>query len=136
MRKLKSILMVDDDNSTNFLHELILKNAGCTEHFHFSLNGEEALNYLRQQYQSKGTLPEIIFLDINMPVMNGWEFLEEFALLPAEIRQSVKVVMLTTSVNPDDEERAISIPWVKAFRNKPVSESMIQEIAETCLQDY
>ena len=133
MKKLKSILMVDDDRSTNFLHELILKNAGCTEHFHFALNGQEALDYLRKQYQSKAVLPEVIFLDINMPVMNGWEFLEEFALLPKEIQKAAGVVMLTTSMNPADEEKATSIPFVKAFRNKPVSESMIQEIAEKYL---
>jgi len=133
MKKLKSILMVDDDRSTNFLHELILKNAGCTEHFHFALNGQEALDYLRKQYESKAVLPEVIFLDINMPVMNGWEFLEEFALLHSEIQQSSAVVMLTTSMNPADEEKATSIPFVKAFRNKPVSESMIQEIAEKYL---
>ncbi len=133
MKKLKSILLVDDDVSTNFLHELIIKNAGCTEHFHFALNGQEALDYLHKQYDSKATLPEILFLDINMPVMNGWEFLEEFALLPNEIKQTVAVVMLTTSVNPDDEDKATALPFVKAFRNKPVSESLIQEIAATYL---
>lgn len=133
MKKLKSILLVDDDNSTNFLHELILKSTGCTEQYHFALNGQEALDYLHQQYDAKATLPEIILLDINMPVMNGWEFLEEFALLPSEIQQSSAVVMLTTSMNPADEEKATSIPFVKAFKNKPVSETMIQEIAEKYL---
>jgi CheY-like chemotaxis protein len=135
MKKLNSILLVDDDSSTNFLHELILKNAGCTEHFHFTLNGQEALDYLNQQYESGKTLPEIIFLDINMPVMNGWEFLEAFTMLSEEIKRYTRIVMLTTSMNPDDEERAATIPNVKAFRNKPISESLIHEIVEEILNN-
>lgn len=128
MRKLKSILLVDDDPSTNFLHELILKDAACADHFKFVLNGREAIGYLQQQYETSGVLPEIIFLDINMPIMNGWEFLEEFKLLAPEIQKAVVVVMLTTSMNPDDEERAAATGVVKAFRNKPISAEMIKQL--------
>ncbi len=135
MKKLKSILLVDDDSSTNFLHQLILENAGCAEQLHFAFNGKEAIEFLQQQHQTQSLLPELILLDINMPVMNGWEFLDELHKLPQAIQQAVTVVMLTTSMNPDDEEKAKSIHSVKAFRNKPVSAAMIKELTDAYLNN-
>jgi CheY-like chemotaxis protein len=72
--------------------------------------------------------PEIIFLDINMPAMDGWEFLQKYEALPEAHKSSIIVVMLTTSFNPEDELKARKIPAVKEFRNKPLTPALLQDI--------
>jgi CheY-like chemotaxis protein len=78
--------------------------------------------------------PQIIFLDINMPVMNGWEFLEEYEKLPSTFKESIFVIMLTTSVNPMDFENAKDFESVHGYRRKPLTHAMLiklyDEIAE------
>ncbi len=134
-KKLDCILLVDDDFSTNFLNQMILKKAGIAEHVETVLNGKEALEYLTNtgKYEANGTVfprPSLIFLDINMPVMDGWEFLAAYHKLPEYQKGQIVIVMLTASFNPDDETRAGKIPEITGFRNKPLSLKMLADIME------
>lgn len=128
MEKLKSILLVDDDHSTNFYHRLVLRDADLAEQIEVCVNGQLALDYLNETLVSKGPLPEFIFLDINMPVMDGWEFLKAYDQLDDAIKKHCNIVMLTTSINPDDREEGLRQPNVKDFRNKPLTAEMVQEL--------
>lgn len=128
MAKLKTILLVDDDHSTNFYHRLVLHEAGVAERIDVCVNGEAAIEYLTEALKEGAPLPEIIFLDINMPVMDGWEFLKEYDQLPDTVKNNVNIVILTTSINPDDREFAMQQPHVKEFRNKPLSAEMVEEL--------
>lgn len=128
MAKLKTILLVDDDHSTNFYHRLVLHEAGVAERIDVCVNGEAAIEYLTEALKEGAPLPEIIFLDINMPVMDGWEFLKAFDQLPDKIKDKVNIVILTTSINPDDREYAMQQPHVKEFKNKPISAEMVEEL--------
>jgi CheY-like chemotaxis protein len=115
--KLNCILLVDDDEPTNFLNKMAV----------------EALDYLSCAGQpapknKECPSPEIIFLDINMPAMDGWEFLQKYEALPEAHKSSIIVIMLTTSFNPEDELKARKIPSVKEFRNKPLTSSLLQDI--------
>jgi len=128
-RKLGSILLIDDDQSTNFLHEIIIKKSEITDTIYTYQCAEEALEFLREKdLDNKFPQPDLIFLDINMPRMNGWEFLEVYNQLPEEQKGQIVVVMLTTSVNPDDRKRAEALNLVNGFRSKPLSVEMINEI--------
>lgn len=128
-QKLDCILLIDDDESTNYLHRRLLNKMECTQLLEIAEDGTMALNYLSQTPQPNPS-PDLIFLDINMPVMNGWEFLQEYKIL--EKNQPVKpvMVMLTTSLNHDDEQKAKGMAEINEFRNKPLTRDMVAEILQ------
>jgi CheY-like chemotaxis protein len=131
--KLASILLVDDDEFMNFLNSKTIAKAGIAEHVQICFTGEEALDYITRNGKFAGEKrkfiqPDIIFLDVNMPGINGWEFLQEYKLLSQSQKGNIIVVMLTTSLNPDDEELARSIDEIAEFRHKPMTEGMLTEI--------
>src|SRR6185503_20179630 len=100
-QKLNCVLLVDDHEPTNFLNEKYLRQANCAEKIAIAQNGQLALNFITTKIQGEYPRPDLIILDINMPVMDGWEFLEHYAALDNEMKGNVIIVMLTTSRNPD-----------------------------------
>lgn len=140
-KKLNCVLLVDDDPSTNFLHSKLIKSMDITEHIEFVRNGQEALDFLTNSGKYANTRndfpqPQILILDINMPIMNGWEFLEEYAKLQESQKCEVIIMMLTTSYNLDDKAKAENIPYVSSFRNKPLTMEMVNELMEKYFSDY
>jgi CheY-like chemotaxis protein len=125
--KLNTILLIDDNQPTNFFHELVVKKADCAKECIAFQSGIEALEYLKTRVNGDYPQPDLIFLDINMPAMNGWEFLEEYNQLDKNQQGKVVVVMLTTSINPDDKEKASSIVEISGFMNKPLTVEMLNE---------
>lgn len=119
MIKIKSILLVDDDIPTNFLHERLIKD--LTKKVYVARTGLEAIEFLQTTINGHYPSPTVIFLDINMPVMNGWEFLEKYEELPEAQKANTVIIMLTTSLNIDDQLRAKKIPAVEGFVTKPLS---------------
>jgi CheY-like chemotaxis protein len=133
-RKLNRVLLIDDDEPTNFLNRMILEEAGCANDIVIMHNAREALQFLAQtplkQHGNDGAeeTPELIFLDINMPAMDGWEFLEKYNQLQPHQKKSTVVVMLTTSFNPEDELRARTTPCISDFLNKPLTTASLQNV--------
>ncbi len=125
-RKLNCILLIDDDEPTNFLNQMTLEQANCTEHIQVVQSGQQALDFLVNNPH-----PDLIFLDINMPAMDGWEFLEKYRQLPAGQKASIVMIMLTTSLNPDDASRAQTIPEIDGFENKPLRADRLKEVLRT-----
>jgi len=132
-RKLDCILLVDDSNEDNRYHEIIINKMDIANRIDFALNGEEALAYLKKANQVP---PELIFLDINMPRMNGWEFLEQYKHLDAVQKARVVIMILTTSANPDDIQKAKKIEEVTGFETKPLTREMMMGILKEHFQDY
>jgi CheY-like chemotaxis protein len=131
-KKLNCILFIDDDEPTNFLNRMTVEQMDCTRHVVIAQSGEEALDILMGQDNTSAgadcSRPDLIFLDINMPAMDGWEFLEKYGQLPEEKKASIILVMLTTSLNPDDERRASVTPEIAGFENKPLKEPQLQRL--------
>ena len=138
--KLNCVLLVDDDFATNFINKTIIKKTNITEHIQVALNGKEAIDYLCKQgkFESesdKFPQPQLIFLDINMPVMDGWEFIEAYKNLNLENKENIIIVMLSSSFNPADKAKAESIAEIAAFKQKPMSKDSLLEIIQKIFPD-
>ena len=105
----------------------------CTDNVMVAQSGQAALEYLGRGGRPGDEVeahcgPDLIFLDINMPCMNGWEFLEEFRRLNVKGKKEIVVVMLTTSMFPEDRARAAEMPEVSGFENKPLTPEALDRV--------
>ena len=132
MQKLAAILLVDDDPTSNYLNQLLLEELAVADQLLVATNGAEALHILTHVLPPAAAAgPVLVLLDVNMPVMNGIEFLEAYQQLPPDRRQAVVIVMLTTSLHPRDLARIQALP-IAGLVSKPLSEEKIN----TILQEY
>ena len=136
-----AILLVDDDDNDNFFHKRAIKKSGLNCAVDVCNGSIDALDYLQNkgEYAHKGVdfpVPDIIFLDINMPMMNGWEFLDAYAALPEppHAKAKVVIVMLTTSGNPRDKEKASATTLVTEFMPKPLRPEGLVSVVDTYLK--
>tara|TARA_R110000744_G_scaffold318002_2_gene424556 strand:- start:297 stop:710 length:414 start_codon:yes stop_codon:yes gene_type:complete len=128
--KLKCVLLIDDDEANNFLNKRIIEKMDFTEHIKVAKNGNIALDLIKKGIKMEHCMPKLIFLDLNMPVMDGWEFLEEYNKLEFGLKQIIKIVILTTSLNPEERTKAENIKEVSGFINKPLRESFVKQILQ------
>lgn len=112
----KNILLVDDEPISHFINIKVIEMAGIDSDIKTVLNGQEALEYLEE----KAVAPDLIFLDINMPVMDGFGFLRSFKEMEISNKDMVKIIMLTSSVNSADVEKAMTF-GIEAFLAKPLT---------------
>jgi CheY-like chemotaxis protein len=128
-RKLKEILLVDDSEGTNVLNKRILEGMDIVEKVSVAKNGKLALDYLSSENEAGNfPCPDIIFLDIRMPVMDGFQFLDQLHRSEKQVHPGYIVIMLTTSISEIDIERATGYEMVKGYRFKPLTREMVQEI--------
>lgn len=126
MKKLRTILLVDDDIAVNYIHKYVIKKADVVDKVITMMNGQMAIDYLISNESELDAIPELIFLDINMPGMDGWGFLKEYK--ERQIKDKTKIVMLTTSENESDKERAIATGQVEEYITKPLTKEALLEV--------
>ena len=128
MPPLTSVLLVDDDPTTNFLNKLLLQRMAVAEQVLIAENGEQALRTLTQTcHDTDPTCPRLILLDMNMPVLNGLAFLEAYVQLPLAQHPAIVIVMLTTSLHPIDLARAQELS-IASFLNKPLTQEKVTNL--------
>ena len=123
-------MLVDDNRDDNFYHERVIRKSDLANIVISKESGMEALTYLKEPKDNKIAHPDLIFLDINMPGMDGWEFLEEYNNLEKEQQTYIVIVMLTTSQNPDDQAKAKTKNIASDFKTKPLTREMLTEIID------
>lgn len=128
--KLNCILLIDDDEAVNFIHTRVIEKSECANKVAIARNGQEGIEFLTTMVDGKYPKPDLIFLDINMPIMNGWEFLDEYENLEKEQKGRELIVMLTTSLNPDDKAKAQNIANIDNFHSKPLNVEHLKAILE------
>ncbi len=130
MKKLRKTSIVDDDRIYIFgLSKLIEMHDFCQEIQVFN-NGKEALDTFLQDIEAGNELPEVILLDINMPVMDGWEFLDEYVKVKHKIKNKVKIYMVSSSVNLSDLDKAKTYDDIVDYVVKPIKSYDLQKISK------
>ena len=135
MKKLQSVLLVDDDDTVNFFNEFLLNQLEVSEEIVIRENGEQALSYLSDLHGEEREFPDLIFLDINMPVMDGFEFLEAYQEARMQDKTNALIVMLTTSLHPKDVARAETYPFISEYVYKPLTQEKVQQIVGKYFQN-
>lgn len=128
---LDKILCIDDDAITLMLCKMVLSKNSFSNEIATATNGEEALNYFKTLKKTivetpTTKLPQMIFLDLNMPVMGGWEFLDHFSTEEFSDFNSIKTIILSSTVDPADLEKSKKYPMVIDFLSKPISKEMLE----------
>ena len=130
-KKLQKILLVDDSESDNYIHARKIAKADVTDEIIVKYSGIEALDYLcNKNSEEDYPRPQLIFLDINMPGMNGWEFMEAYDQIEEKMKANVVITMLTTSIADSDKELAMKRSDINAYENKPLTEKKLWNILE------
>jgi len=121
-------ILVDDDDLTNLIHDMTLKDAlGEKVLVETFVKPEEALEFIQNTY-TENSDPTILFLDINMPGINGWEFLERYEKFSPAVKSRINIYILSSSVDPRDVRRAEENKNVLGFLSKPLSAENISSI--------
>ncbi len=133
---IKRVFCIDDDQITLTLCDLVIKKAAFADEVLVAKNGKAGLAFFseyfanRKNNNSKDEAPLIIFLDLNMPVMNGWDFLEDYLMKYSDRIPETKVVILSSTVNPEDFSRANQYEIVIDFINKPLTIEGLEELKQ------
>ena len=124
----KNALLIDDNEIDNFINERMITSSGFAEKVIVKNSADNALQFLKDHENDTTALPEIIFLDLNMPVKDGFVFLNDFDALSDAAKNKCKIVVLSSSISPEDINKASTNPYVIKYVNKPLSEKYLEAI--------
>lgn len=126
--KFEHVLLVDDNDIDNFINERMITTTGFAKNVVVKNSAQGALNYLHTVSEKSETPPHVIFLDLNMPVMDGFAFLDEYEKFDEAIKNHCKIIVLSSSISAEDINRASTNRYVLKFINKPLSEKYLNAV--------
>lgn len=129
MYKFSTVMIIDDSEMDNFLNKMILETMHYSEKIITYTNPVHALNYFKEQVnasQDMVRIPQVVFLDINMPIMSGFDFLEQFKQLPDNVKTGVKFYVISSSEDPEDLEKIKGYDNILKYLYKPLNKEDIE----------
>lgn len=122
------VMLVDDNDTDNFISKRIIELSKFASRVEVKNSGKSALQYLEENQNNPENLPDLIFLDINMPIVDGFVFLFEFEMFPERIKNKCKIAILSSSDNKRDIEKIVDNEYVIKFITKPLSNEALEEV--------
>ncbi|MFI0430709.1 response regulator [Mariniflexile sp. HMF6888] len=128
MTPIRTLTLIDDDDIFVFLTKKAIEQTKLVDLIKVFENGLDALNFLKENKHNVDVLPEIILLDLSMPIMNGWQFLEEYAKLNPTIGKKITIYICSSSISHDDITRAKAINEVSDYIIKPITKDKLIDL--------
>lgn len=130
MTAIRQLTLVDDDPIFVFLTTKMIEKSNLVDLIKVFENGYDALDFLKENMKNPDLLPDVILLDLSMPIMDGWQFLEEYIKINPVIGKKITIYICSSSISPDDVSRAKAINEVSDFIIKPMTKDKLVEIIE------
>ena len=130
-KKYRTVMLIDDNETDNLINQKMIEAAAITDNIYTHTGAKSAIEFLRNMEKldvSEKVLRDVIILDIDMPLMDGFQFLDQFEKLSNTTKNKCKIVMLTSSINPQDFNRSKKYDNVKLYLNKPLSHESILKL--------
>jgi CheY-like chemotaxis protein len=131
-KKHHAVMLIDDNEIDNLINQKMIEAANISEHIYTHSGAKSAIEFLRNieklGKEAEHVLPDVIFLDIDMPLMDGFQFLDEFDKLTEVTKDKCSIVMLTSSINPQDVNKSHKYSCVKQYINKPLTQKNLEKL--------
>jgi len=129
--KLEKVLLIDDSDIDNMVNKKVIEKTGVAKTIVIKKSAQSALDYLKDlSLNASDDIPDVIFLDIRMPEIDGFGFLEKYENLPEAVKGKIAIIMLSSSIDQDDYNRALANKYVRFFLNKPLKKENIEAVAK------
>lgn len=128
MNKISTLCVIDDDEIYAYTIKRLVKVTGIAEKIAFFENGQTAIDFFRNNAGNPDELPELVLLDLNMPILDGWQFLDQYQQLQPSLGKQPVIYIISSSIDEADHERAKAIPAVRDFIIKPINAETFKQI--------